>query len=156
MIHKWQSSELTLLYKIIARLRVISHFQVFCMELPIFLREHFNGMYRTDVYFIRDQCHKTFLAIIGSDWLILQAISCDFVTFSRAILRMILQANSHVILWAILLAILRAILRANLRAISQADVMSDFAGKFRLFYWQFFWQFSGRFCGHFCKKTSLM
>uniref|UniRef100_A0A0P4VZS6 ABC-2 type transporter transmembrane domain-containing protein n=2 Tax=Scylla olivacea TaxID=85551 RepID=A0A0P4VZS6_SCYOL len=24
----------------------------FCTELPIFLREHFNGMYRTDVYFI--------------------------------------------------------------------------------------------------------
>jgi len=23
---------------------------VFCAELPIFLREHFNGMYRTDVY----------------------------------------------------------------------------------------------------------
>jgi len=60
MIRKWQSNEPTLLYKIIARLRVISHFQVFCMELPIFLREHFNGMYRTDVYFIRDQCHKTF------------------------------------------------------------------------------------------------
>jgi len=26
--------------------------QVFCAELPIFLREHKNGMYRTDVYFI--------------------------------------------------------------------------------------------------------
>jgi ABC-type multidrug transport system permease subunit len=26
--------------------------QVFCAELPIFLREHFNGMYRTDVYFL--------------------------------------------------------------------------------------------------------
>ena len=25
------------------------------MELPIFLREHFNGMYRTDVYFICKQ-----------------------------------------------------------------------------------------------------
>ena len=25
---------------------------VFCLELPIFLREHFNGMYRTDTYFI--------------------------------------------------------------------------------------------------------
>jgi len=24
----------------------------FCSELPVFLREHFNGMYRTDVYFI--------------------------------------------------------------------------------------------------------
>ena len=26
--------------------------QVFCVEMPIFLREHFNGMYRTDVYFL--------------------------------------------------------------------------------------------------------
>ncbi|CAG0919856.1 unnamed protein product, partial [Notodromas monacha] len=25
---------------------------VFCQELPIFLREHFNGMYRVDVYFL--------------------------------------------------------------------------------------------------------
>jgi ABC-type multidrug transport system permease subunit len=28
---------------------------VFCAELPIFLREHFNGMYRTDVYFLSKQ-----------------------------------------------------------------------------------------------------
>ena len=28
---------------------------VICMELPIFLREHFNGMYRADVYFITKQ-----------------------------------------------------------------------------------------------------
>jgi len=28
---------------------------VFCLELPIFLREHFNGMYRTDVYFLTKQ-----------------------------------------------------------------------------------------------------
>lgn len=26
--------------------------QVFCTELPVFLREHKNGMYRTDVYFL--------------------------------------------------------------------------------------------------------
>lgn len=26
--------------------------QVFCAELPIFLREHRNGMYRTDIYFL--------------------------------------------------------------------------------------------------------
>jgi hypothetical protein len=25
---------------------------VFCAELPVFLREHFNGMYRVDVYFL--------------------------------------------------------------------------------------------------------
>ena len=28
---------------------------VFCGELPIFLREHFNGMYRTDTYFLSKQ-----------------------------------------------------------------------------------------------------
>ena len=28
---------------------------VFCVELPIFLREHFNGMYRTDVYYLSKQ-----------------------------------------------------------------------------------------------------
>lgn len=26
--------------------------KVFCMELGIFMREHFNGMYRTDTYFL--------------------------------------------------------------------------------------------------------
>jgi ATP-binding cassette, subfamily G (WHITE), eye pigment precursor transporter len=30
----------------------VYYVQVFCAELPIFLREHKNGMYRTDVYFI--------------------------------------------------------------------------------------------------------
>jgi len=28
---------------------------VFCQELPIFLRDHFNGMYRTDTYFLAKQ-----------------------------------------------------------------------------------------------------
>lgn len=31
---------------------VLAVINVFCSELPVFLREHFNGMYRTDVYFI--------------------------------------------------------------------------------------------------------
>jgi hypothetical protein len=26
--------------------------QVFCAEMPVFLREHHNGMYRVDVYFL--------------------------------------------------------------------------------------------------------
>ena len=34
---------------------LISVVNVFCMELPIFLREHFNGMYRADVYFLTKQ-----------------------------------------------------------------------------------------------------
>ncbi len=34
------------------------------MELPIFLREHFNGMYRTDVYFISKQLAELPLFII--------------------------------------------------------------------------------------------
>ena len=28
---------------------------VFCSELPVFRREHFNGLYRTDVYFLAKQ-----------------------------------------------------------------------------------------------------
>ena len=28
---------------------------MFCSEMPIFLREHFNGMYRVDVYYITKQ-----------------------------------------------------------------------------------------------------
>ena len=34
---------------------MISVVNVFCMEMPIFLREHFNGMYRADVYFLAKQ-----------------------------------------------------------------------------------------------------
>ena len=37
---------------------------VFCMEVPIFLREHFNGMYRTDVYFLCKQIAEFPLFII--------------------------------------------------------------------------------------------
>jgi hypothetical protein len=28
---------------------------VICLELPIFMREHYNGMYRVDVYFLAKQ-----------------------------------------------------------------------------------------------------
>lgn len=66
--------------------------KVFCQELPIFLREHFNGMYRTDVYFLSKtlaelplyvssfdkvykQCKENFLNSFGFNnvfsWLIL-------------------------------------------------------------------------------------
>jgi len=34
---------------------VFAVINVFCMELPLFLREHHNGMYRTDVYFLTKQ-----------------------------------------------------------------------------------------------------
>ena len=34
---------------------VFAVINVFCMELPLFLREHNNGMYRTDVYFLTKQ-----------------------------------------------------------------------------------------------------
>ena len=37
---------------------------VFCLELPIFLREHFNGMYRTDVYFLAKMIAELPLFII--------------------------------------------------------------------------------------------
>jgi len=36
----------------------------FCVELPIFLREHFNGMYRTDVYFLTKQLVELPLYIV--------------------------------------------------------------------------------------------
>ena len=32
---------------------------VFCSELPVFRREHFNGLYRTDVYFLAKQVALT-------------------------------------------------------------------------------------------------
>lgn len=47
--------------------------QVFCAELPIFLRENKNGMYRTDVYFL---C-KTL-----AEWPIFIAVPVIFVTIS--------------------------------------------------------------------------
>lgn len=31
---------------------VFAVISVFCSELPVFMREHFNGMYRTDIYFL--------------------------------------------------------------------------------------------------------
>ena len=34
---------------------VFAVINVFCVELPLFLREHHNGMYRTDVYFLTKQ-----------------------------------------------------------------------------------------------------
>lgn len=37
---------------------------VFCAEIPIFLREHFNGMYRTDAYFLTKQLVELPLYII--------------------------------------------------------------------------------------------
>jgi hypothetical protein len=37
---------------------------VICMELPIFLREHFNGMYRADVYFLTKQLAELPLFLI--------------------------------------------------------------------------------------------
>ncbi|KAK8720986.1 hypothetical protein OTU49_012992, partial [Cherax quadricarinatus] len=39
----------------------VRFFQVmtFCAQLPIFLREHFNGMYRTDVYFLSKMLAET-------------------------------------------------------------------------------------------------
>jgi len=36
----------------------------FTMELPIFMREHFNGMYRTDVYFVSKMIAESFVYIL--------------------------------------------------------------------------------------------
>lgn len=38
---------------------------VFCGELPVFLREHFNGMYRVDTYFITKQIVELPVSLIG-------------------------------------------------------------------------------------------
>jgi len=43
---------------------VFSVINVFCLELPIFLREHGNGMYRTDVYFLAKTLSELPLYII--------------------------------------------------------------------------------------------
>ena len=40
-------------------------FQVFCIELPIFLREHFNGMYRTDTYYLCKQIAELPIFIVS-------------------------------------------------------------------------------------------
>ena len=46
------------IYILLAQMTVSNAFAVvniFGTELPIFLREHFNGMYRTDVYYLARQ-----------------------------------------------------------------------------------------------------
>ncbi len=35
--------------------RVVPTLQIFCSEIPTFMREHNNGLYRTDVYFLAKQ-----------------------------------------------------------------------------------------------------
>merc|ERR1712037_267213 len=72
---------------------------VFCAELPIFLREHFNGMYRTDTYFICRQLAElpiflflplVFLAIIYY----MVGLNAPFVKFAItvAIIELMTQA----------------------------------------------------------------
>jgi hypothetical protein len=72
---------------------------VFCMELPIFLREHFNGMYRTDTYFLCRQLAElpifllsplVFLAVIYY----MVGLNAAFVKFATAlaILEVLTQA----------------------------------------------------------------
>ena len=72
---------------------------VFCLELPIFLREHFNGMYRTDTYFICRQLAElpiflflplVFLAIIYY----MVGLNAPFVKFAvtLAIIELMTQA----------------------------------------------------------------
>ena len=72
---------------------------VFCLELPIFLREHFNGMYRTDTYFICRQLAElpiflflplVFLAVIYY----MVGLNAPFVKFAvtLAIIELMTQA----------------------------------------------------------------
>lgn len=47
---------------------IVTFLQVFCLELPVFYREHQNGMYRTGVYFWAKTLSETplfiFIAIV--------------------------------------------------------------------------------------------
>ncbi|CAL8147556.1 unnamed protein product [Orchesella dallaii] len=61
---------------------VFSVINVFCQELPIFLREHFNGMYRTDVYFLAKTLAELPLYIIFP--LIFTAICYYMVGFNSS------------------------------------------------------------------------
>lgn len=59
---------------------------VFCLELPIFLREHFNGMYRTDIYYLCKQLAElpTFIIVpIGfvAIFYYLVGMNSDFTRF---------------------------------------------------------------------------
>lgn len=66
---------------------------VFCMELPIFLREHFNGMYRTDTYFICKQLAElpiflmTPVIFLGIMYYMV-GLNAAFIKFATAILIM--------------------------------------------------------------------
>ena len=71
------------------------------MELPIFLREHFNGMYRTDVYFLCKQIAEFPLFIITPllfnaiyYWMVGMNEDVDRFFISCAILLMVTQVSN--------------------------------------------------------------
>lgn len=68
------------------------------MELPIFLREHFNGMYRTDVYFLSKTLAEVPLYILFPFGFIsityyMVGFNPDFDRFLIACLVVVLVAN---------------------------------------------------------------
>ncbi|OXA56819.1 protein white isoform X2 [Folsomia candida] len=77
---------------------VFAVINVFCVELPIFLREHFNGMYRTDVYFLSKTLAEVPLYILFPFGFIsityyMVGFNPDFDRFLIACLVVVLVAN---------------------------------------------------------------
>ena len=69
---------------------MFSVINVFCMELPIFLREHFNGMYRTDTYFLAKQIAELPVVLFAPAIFLgilyyMVGLNAEFVKFAMAL-----------------------------------------------------------------------
>ena len=69
---------------------MFSVINVFCMELPIFLREHFNGMYRTDTYFLAKQIAELPVVLLAPAIFLgimyyMVGLNAEFVKFAMAL-----------------------------------------------------------------------
>ena len=69
---------------------MFSVINVFCMELPIFLREHFNGMYRTDTYFLAKQIAELPVVLLAPAIFLgimyyMVGLNAEFVKFAIAL-----------------------------------------------------------------------
>lgn len=78
---------------------VFSVVNVFCLELPIFMREHGNGMYRTDVYFLAKTLAEFPLYLLFPTMFVaicyfMIGLNPDFYAFLVCVGIVILVANS--------------------------------------------------------------
>jgi len=64
---------------------------VFCVELPLFLREHHNGMYRTDVYFLTKQLAEVPIFVLLP--LITLGISYFLIELNPLLVRFLIAAG---------------------------------------------------------------